>query len=106
MIDVIDVFDAFEAKRKVASHDHITFVILMTGCAIFIIFYRGPRLTNREAVWVLCGMLFGTTFWIAAVILKLPHIYRPYEPNPLVAVTVIGGMLGWVAAKALRFNGD
>jgi len=86
--------------------NYVMFAILMAGCVLFIILYRGPKLTDREAVWTLCGMLFGTIFWIVALVLELPHIYRPLEPNPLMAVTVIGGVLGWAAAKALRFKGD
>jgi hypothetical protein len=80
--------------------------ILMAGCVLFVSFYRGPKLTNREAVWALWGMFFGAIFWIVAIVIKLPHIYPLSQPNPLTAVTLIGGLLGWIAAKVFRVKSD
>jgi threonine/homoserine/homoserine lactone efflux protein len=57
-------------------------------------------MTNGQARWVVGGMCVGAICWIAAG--AAGYRYALLEPNPLMALTVIGGLLGWIAAKIFR----
>jgi hypothetical protein len=95
---------AIEADEGTTMIRSVEIGILFAGCIILVLFYRGPKLTKPEAIWALGGMFGGALFWTAAVVLKLPNIYRPLEPNPLMAIVLIGGLLGWAVAKVFRFK--
>jgi hypothetical protein len=56
-------------------------------------------MTNRQAHWVVGGMCVGAVCWIAAE--AAGYHFTP-QPNPLIALTVIGALLGWIAAKFFR----
>jgi threonine/homoserine/homoserine lactone efflux protein len=64
-----------------------------------IYYYRFPNLTNRQAIWALCGMFVGGFCWAEAATLGYRYTN---DVKAIAAVMLIGGILGWLAAKVLR----
>jgi hypothetical protein len=76
-------------------------VILLALCLLYPMYlYRFPNLTNREAAWVICGMIAGQICWVVAV--GMGYRLHTMGAHTIAASTLIGGIFGWLAAKVFR----
>jgi slime mold cyclic AMP receptor len=59
-------------------------------------------MTTRQAIWAVCGMLVGGFCWIGGVFLGYRYgLNYGAATQALNAAILIGGILGWIAAKVL-----